>query len=64
MSGDSQDINKQSLKLLFSMVDTDNSGSITIDEFKEFLNDRSRQREFSSSLKTLLVSDFLIYRVP
>ena len=59
MSGESQEINKESLKLLFSVVDTDNSGTITIEEFKEFLNNRNRQREFSQSLRILLVNSIL-----
>ena len=63
MSGDSQKINKESLQLLFNVVDTDHSGAITIDEFKEFLNNRQRQQEFSKSLKILLVKFNVNYRI-
>ena len=40
MSFESRELNKLSVELLFQMIDADNSGTITIEEFKEFLNDR------------------------
>ena len=51
----SQEIDKTGLKLLFKMVDTDNSGTISLQEFKEFLDNSEKQKDFAERLRVMLV---------
>lgn len=44
-------INKSNLIKLFQMVDKDNSGTLTFAEFKEFMLNETRQKEFTELMK-------------
>ena len=48
------------LKRLFRMIDNDQSGTITLEEFKKFFNNKALQKQFTENFYRLTVSNLTL----